>query len=305
MINLRWAAVPLIVAMIGLVVACGGDSDDSTGSTGSTDAQATGGTGASGATGSGSASGASGSSGSSSTQLTALGLDPASGTINVSQVTANLEEISSFRFDFNLKMDLGLSEMDSLDAEGEDAFAALLLALFSDIEAEGTYVAPDRSSLSMKIFGMEFETITIGEESWSNDGTGWSLDEPGEGFESEFSLPFDMTSPGELASDFFPEEELRGAKTSQETVNGFETTRYSFDKESLQALAEAAGEETGMEDLSDMDEMTLDVWVTSDGIPVKMKVVASGESEGSDVSIDLEFNIKDLNDPSISIQRPI
>jgi hypothetical protein len=30
-----------------------------------------------------------------------------------------------------------------------------------------------------------------------------------------------------------------------------------------------------------------------------------GESEGVEISVQLEYNIRDINDPSITIQRPI
>jgi hypothetical protein len=84
-----------------------------------------------------------------------------------------------------------------------------------------------------------------------------------------------------------------------------ETTRFSFDKDSLAALAEAAGETAGLEDLSEVDTLALDVWITSDGVPVKMTMDVQGESEGVEISVQLEYNIRDINDPSITIQRPI
>jgi len=152
--------------------------------------------------------------------------------------------------------------------------------------------------LTMTVFGMEIKTISIGEESWTDDGNGWEADSGG----GTFSMPFDFSTPLDLAFDLLPVEELAGAKTSRETVNGFETTRYSFDRDSLEALT---GETAGIGDLDELDTLTLDLWLTNEGLPVRMKIEVAGESEGSDIAFDFEFNITDFNDPGISIERPI
>ena len=318
MSNLRWVVVPLIVAIMGLVVACSGDSDDdgdatgatgatavgspadSTGSTGATGSASTGSTGSTGATGSTASTGSTGSTGAGG-----AGSPAGEGSLNLQELIRNLEDVESFRFNFALHMDLGQPEGGTgAEGEGEEALAAMLLALFSDIEGEGSFVAPDRTYFTTTLFGMKIETITIGDESWSNDGSGWTLDTQEEGSGGAFELPFEMTSPDDLASEF-PAEELQATEVSQETVNGFETTKYSFDKDSLQALAELAEDEAGLEDLSEVDEMTMDVWITEDGIPVKMTMSVSGTSDGSDIALDLDFNVSDLNDSSITIEAPL
>jgi hypothetical protein len=51
--------------------------------------------------------------------------------------------------------------------------------------------------------------------------------------------------------------------------------------------------------------MTMDVWITEDGIPVKMTMSVSGTSDGSDIALDLDFNVSDLNDSSITIEAPL
>ena len=51
--------------------------------------------------------------------------------------------------------------------------------------------------------------------------------------------------------------------------------------------------------------MNLDVWVTKDNIPVKLDMSVKGESEGAKMDIQIGFNVTNLNDPSIKIQKPI
>ena len=280
---MRGLVALVLASAIGLVVACGGGSDDAPSGAGTSGGGST-----------------SGSVANPPQSVTGSGL-PGGNSLNVASVAATLEEVESFRFNFKLKLDVDLGDAGSDD---DAALAAMFLALLGNIEAEGAFVAPDRSTLTMNVFGMDLETITIGEESWTNDGSGWALDSADDGFDTTFSMPFDFSSPG-LPFDFLPDEELAGARITDEKVNGFQTKRYSFDKDSLESLAASMGDEAGIGDVSDLDNMTLDVWVTEDGVPVKMVISASGESEGSDIAIDLEFNIKDLNDDSISIERPI
>ena len=51
--------------------------------------------------------------------------------------------------------------------------------------------------------------------------------------------------------------------------------------------------------------MNLDVWITKDNIPVKLVMSIKGEAEGTRLDIQVEFNVTDLNDFSIKIQKPI
>ena len=302
--KLRWFVVPIATALLVLAVACGGDSDDeddmSNGATGG------GGTGVA-STGAGTQAEAPSPTEASSVPDAPTPADsptPADGpteaasdgTLDMASLSASLDAIESFRFDLTMAIDFDLPE----SGQSEDAAAAaMLMALFSNISAEGTYVAPDSYEMTMSFIGLEMQAIQIGQESWINDGSGWVADS-GMGMS-----PFGSASPAELPFEFIPEAVLAGAETSSETVNGIETTRFSFDKDSLAALAEATGETAGIEDLSEVDTMDLDVWLTADGIPVKMIMDMQGESEGSQIAINLEFNVRDINDPSIQIEPPL
>lgn len=295
MINPRWALAPFVAITLGLLVACGGDSDDgsdTTSTTTTTQTQTT----SDAATGT--ASGAS-TTETSQTATTAQGTSTGDGTLDMGSLAANLEDVESFRFDMKMKLDLDVPE-GSTGSQEDAAAAAMMAALFGNIEAKGEYVAPDSYHMEMTVLGMHVETIQIGDESWTNDGSGWVADSEGGSFSSPFG-----DSPADLPFEALPQEQLEGAETSQEEVNGFQTTRYHFDKEAIAALAESSDDPTAVADLSELDSMNLDIWVTEDGIPVKMLMEAAGESEGSQIGINMEFNVSDFNDPSITIERPI
>ena len=100
-----------------------------------------------------------------------------------------------------------------------------------------------------------------------------------------------------------PDEVLKNATIKSEKVNGQDTTRYSFDKASLMSLAEDLGED--MVDIQEVESMNLDVWMTKDNLPVKLVMNVKGEAEGAKMDIQVEFNIKDINDSGIKIQKPI
>jgi hypothetical protein len=219
------------------------------------------------------------------------------GTLDMTAANTKLASIQSYRFDLTLKMHADNPGSGSSDGA---VAAALMMALLGNIEMEGAYVAPDRSSVSMTFFGMNVQTIQIGDQAWSNQGTGWVVDTP-----SSSSEPIQIDSPSQLPVDLVPKGELAGAMTTTETVNGVETTHFSFDKDSLGNLADLTNGGLGIEGLEQASTYNLDVWLTAEGIPVKMTVVIEGESDSGAVSVEMEYNIKDLNDPTISIEAPI
>lgn len=287
MINLRWIPMALFAAVLVFAVACGGDDDS--GSTGATGANTGASTGA--ATG---ASTGSASTGSAPTGSTGAATG-STGSIDLDSVASSLENVDSFRFNMTIQMDV-----DAPDDGDEDAqAAAMMMAMFGNMRVEGAYVAPDRVQTRMNFFGMNVQAIQIGNEAWTNDGSGWVEDPSGD---VGSSLPIDVTSP-ESIFDFIPADELEGARTSRESVNGVQTTRYTFDKDALEAMAQTSGEDLG--DLSEIDTFNLDLWLTDDGLPVKMVMQMEGLSEGVQLSIQMEYNITDINDSSIRIDRPV
>jgi hypothetical protein len=283
MTKLRWISVSLLAAVLVLSVACsGGDDDDNSGASGAANTPV--------ATASGSSSGSTGSAAATAVQGSS-GATGGSGAIG-------LQNVQSGRFNMTLKMDFDTP--DGATGSDDDS-AAMLAALLGNIQVEGSYVAPDRVQTKSTLFGQTLETIQIGNETWINDGSGWEAADASEGAGSP--IPFDLSSPESLF-DIIPQDQLDKADKSEESVNGFDTTKYHFDKDALAELAQSTGA-SPMEDLSEVDNLDLDVWVTKDGVPVKMAMNVAGESDGSKVNITLNFDITDLNDSSIKIDKPI
>ena len=260
MTKLRWLLTPVLVAIIGLAAACGGDDEDG-----------------------GSTSNAGGG-GAVTTEL------------DLSQAATQLMDLRSFRFDVSLKMDFDLPASDEED-ELSAGLANAFLALLSDIEMHGAYVAPDSFDMTMRIAGEEVRMVQIGNRAWINEGSGWQESDDIGSFGA-------LGDPADLAFDVLPQEVLRNAKTKSEKVNGVEATRYSFDKAALQALAAEVGEDTA--GLEEIDSAQLDVWLTKDNIPVKMSMDVRGTAEdGSDIAVNLQFDVSDLNSNQIKIEAPI
>jgi hypothetical protein len=267
MIQFRWLLAPVAAGLLGLIVACGGDKDSGPNSV--------------------KGDGSSGRGSNVSTEL------------NLSNAANRLMELRSFRFDVALKMDF---DADALGSDDEDDFGAdfanAFLAMFKDIKMEGAYVAPDSFDLKMGLAGEEVHMIQVGDRAWINEGSGWKAS----GADSS-DLSF-LGNPSSLALDLLPNEVLNNAKTKSEKVNGVDTTRYSFDKKALEAIAGDLGEETA--GLEKIDSAKLDVWMTDENIPVKIAMEIKGKAEdGSDLAINLEFNVTDLNSDKIEIKAPI
>jgi hypothetical protein len=228
---------------------------------------------------------------SSSTSSAPLGV---SESLDMEKVAEAMQGLKSFRFDMVMKLDIG-SRSGSTDPS--DAFAALLLGALGDIKASGAYVAPDQMEMTMTILGQEMGYVEIGSRAWVKMGGSWQATPPS-------GLGFDFASPTDLFNDVLPAQALTGARTSREKVNGVDTVRYSFDRAALESAAQALGESTA--DFADLTEMSLDIWISGDGIPVKLTLDASGRDEsGQRMGIRLEVNLRDINSDSIRIRPPV
>jgi hypothetical protein len=220
--------------------------------------------------------------------------------LNLPNAVLELEDLRSFRMDLSFKLDLG--EVLSGLGVDESAFASMFLNKLSDVRVEAAYVAPDSFSAETNLSGEQVKYVQIGRQAWVNEGGGWKETEAED-------LAMDLGSnPTELLKDFLPQEVLAVAETKQETVNDVKATRYSFDRDSLEELAEDYGEDFGFDisTLADIEELSLDVWVSEGGIPVKASMVFEGQDrEGNDVSLELELNITDINSDDVKITRPV
>ena len=216
--------------------------------------------------------------------------------LNLANAAQALEDVKSFRFDLALKMDI---DAPSTGNDDEDALGAAFLALLGNINMTGSFVGPDSYEFKTKFFGQDLQMIQIGDQAWINEGSGWEVANV-----AELSLSDDLMvgSPSDLF-DMLPDAVLKNATIKSEKVNGQDTTRYSFDKAALLSIAEEFGED--MVDIQEIESMNLDVWVTKDNLPVKLVMNMKGEAEGAKMDIQVDFNIKDINDSSIKIQKPI
>lgn len=209
-----------------------------------------------------------------------------------------VQDIESYRYVFDIKRDLPDTEPpDDATPEPLSEFAEALANLFSDMDMEGTFVAPDRHEILVRAGGEEMELRTIGDKSWIRVGAIWQEQEPpGEG--ALFTLG---SLCEELVKDLAPS--LAAAAGEGEAVNGIETVHYRLDEADLKELPQLLGR-SGEEGLP--REFGVDVWLErSDGWPVRLEVMASDVGEKEEpLSEEWFIEFSDIDDPSIEIEPP-
>ncbi len=216
--------------------------------------------------------------------------------VDLANTAQALVDLKSFRFELSMKLQLPQDLTTGNGGDSGAAFAAALLGLLSDIKAKGSVVAPDQTEVSVSVAGQEFGYVQIGKEAWEKTGSAWKATTPSSG-------QFDF-SPSDILKNFLPDEVLKGAKTSRESVNGASATRYSYDKAAIEKLTKDLGQTTA--DFGDVSEANLDLWLTDAGVPVKLSVAIAGkDAKGQKISLSLELNVHDINDASIKIKPPI
>jgi hypothetical protein len=216
--------------------------------------------------------------------------------VSLHESAARLQDLQSFRFNLKLKIDLGDIRITTGNDDA-DALATAFLSAFGDIEAAGAYVAPDRAQVSATLGGQQFDYVKIGDESWQNFGNGWQ--------EGDFASGLFQIEPGPTSvfADLLPQEALDVASTRREKVNGVDATRYSFDKDALSQVATEMGHK--MSSFSDTDSVDVNIWLSDDGVPVKLTLDISGTNDsGQKVSLSAELNVTDINSGSVQIERP-
>ncbi len=223
--------------------------------------------------------------------------------LDLSKSSAKLLDLRSFRFDLVMKLDLGSqglptgssSSGDRADALGS-AFAAALLGVLGDIKADGSFIKPDQMDIKLKLGGQDINYIQIGQKAWVKFAGSWQTTSP----DSSMGLG---SSPTDLFGEFLPQEALKGAKTSKETVNGVSTTHYAFDKAALAKLSEF---QDATNEFKDLTSANLDAWLSDEGLPVKLSMNLAGkDASGQKMGISLEMNVRDINSNSIQIKAPI
>jgi len=220
-----------------------------------------------------------------------------------SQVKAScdaIEGIKSYRYLISLKLQSPAFQ-GSPNENPDDplsGFAEALTQLFSDIQLEGEFVAPDRSKTIMRFQDEELELRAIGDKSWVRIGDTWQeqAEPPQEG-----NILTPETVCRDLVENLAPS--LQGAEAQEDTVNGIEARRYHLDEADLEGLPELLGTEAETELPTDFE---VDVWLAKDGDwPVRLQVrAADTEGDGQPVSLELSMEFKDINDRNIEIEPP-
>ena len=203
---------------------------------------------------------------------------------------ASLTELKSFRYSITMHI-----EIPGLEDELFPGFAALL----SDVEIRGASVAPDKSEMQMTLgeSGQVMGAVAIGERTWFSSGEEWT--------ETPNGAPDgSLLSPGKLSGSVIDEKAFAGAKPAKETMNGVDALHYTADQSGLGSLADLLGVAEPENDVP--VETKMDLWLTEDGgYPVRVVIDARGtDAEGREMSVQLELNVTDLNDPGIEIEPP-
>ena len=209
-----------------------------------------------------------------------------------------IQDIQSYRYSISLKLETeALGQTAEATPNPLSEFAEALTALFSDMQLEGAFVAPDRSRALFRFPGEELEIRTIGDKSWIRRGAIWQEQQPPD--EDALLTPASVCS--DLVEDLAPS--LAAGSGEVELVNGIETIRYQLDEADLKGLPELLGR-SGEEGLP--SEFGVDVWLErNDGWPVRLEIVASDlDEQGQPISLELFMEFSDIDDPDIEIEPP-
>jgi hypothetical protein len=211
--------------------------------------------------------------------------------VDLAKSIANLQELKSFSFELNLTLDL---PKPVADASGDTTGAALLGAL-SNVVAKGSYVAPDKMQVTISLLGQDWQVVVIGEKAWVKVAGAWQQVDIGQ---------LDLwPDPQALFGGVLPSDVLKVATTSREKVNGVEAVRYSFSKADIEALARDLGR--GGLSFDKVDEVSLDLWLNADNIPVRVAMdLAAKTEDGQKVAMKLTVNVTHIDDPSAEVKPP-
>jgi len=210
-----------------------------------------------------------------------------------------IQEIKSYRYTISLKLKSPVLEQQSTatpDPLGQ--FTQALTDLFSDMELDGAYVAPNRSQAVLRFPGQELELRTIGDKSWVRFGATWQDQESPPG-EDAILTPAAVCA--DLVKDLAPS--LATGSGEEETVSGLQTVHYRLDKADLKGLPALLGR-SGEEGLP--SEFGVDVWLErTEGWPVQLEIAAADtDTNGEPTSLELSMQFSEINDPTIEINPP-
>lgn len=194
-----------------------------------------------------------------------------------------LKNVKSYRYEGKIQLKL---------PAGATAGALPGLEL-NDISFSGAFVEPDRNQFKVDLGFTSFETVQIGNDTWTRlGGAGWQKSNEG-------GVSF---SPDQFCRANLTELNKANVKPTKDKVNGVDALKYEFDKNAIVRVNNIFGNGSALPDLPDNTRMTL--WVSEkERWPLKMTL--TGDRAGSDpYNIKFEFNLTDLNKGGITIEAP-
>jgi len=210
----------------------------------------------------------------------------------------SLTGLNSYRY--TMKM-----ELEGLESSLTEQMAAIpgqdptAMAESLKLEMSGAFVAPDKAESRMRISGVDDELAltVIGNQQWVELGdlAIGPMEATGDVSELDFALMmWEEFSEGAGG--------LTCASEKKEKVNDVPTNYCGIDKATFEQLASLFG---GTEEMGDIDELSLDMWLAEDGgWPVRLRVHVAGTDEtGQEFEAKLELDVTDVTE-AIEIKPP-
>jgi hypothetical protein len=212
-----------------------------------------------------------------------------------------IQDIQSYRYFISLKLDAPAADepVETATPNALSDFASVLNDLFRDMQLDGSYLAPDRSQVSLRSGGSEeIEVRTIGDQSWIRVGATWQ-EQPAPPGDDVLLTPASVCR--DIVKDLAPS--LPAASGEAISIEGIDTVHYRLERADLLGLPELLGR-SGQEGLP--TEFGVDVWLEREqGWPVRLEVAASDTDEqGRPVSLELFMSFSDINSDEIEIEPP-
>jgi hypothetical protein len=212
--------------------------------------------------------------------------------------TGSLTGLNSYRYTMKMELEglesLLTEQMAAIPGQDPTAMAESL-----EMEISGAFVAPDQAESHMSISGVDDELVlvVIGNQQWVQLGdlAIGPMEAVGDVSELDFAL---------MMWEEFSEEAggLSCANEKKETVNDIPTNYCGIDKATFEQLSALFG---GTEEMGDIDEMNLEMWLAEDGgWPARLRVSVAGTDEsGQEFDAKLEMDVTDANE-DIEIKPP-
>jgi hypothetical protein len=210
-----------------------------------------------------------------------------------------LIDLNSYRYSMKMELEglqsLLTEQMAALPGQDPTADSDTL-----KMEISGAFVAPDKAESRMRISGMDDELAltVIGDQQWVEFGdlAVGPIEAMGDVSDLDFALMmWEEFSEGAGG--------LTCASEKKETVNDVAANYCGIDKATFEQLASLFGGTE--EEMGDIDELSLDMWLAEDGgWPVRLRVQVAGTDEtGQEFEAKLELDVTDVNE-DIEIKVP-